>query len=150
MATVNTSSEANKDTVSLDKIQAIASSLGVKIAPEDLTDWHALLASNQDSIDIVHGLSDYLPTVDLDRFPRTNIHRPEPSDNEGNAWATKVTIEGVAEGTLRGMSIALKDNIAVKYVPMLFGTDLFADYVPDVDAGKKPIHRLFEVQMLTG
>jgi hypothetical protein len=85
MATVNTASEANKDTVSLDKIQAIASSLGVKIAPEDLADWHALLASNQDSIDIVHGLSDYLPTVDLDRFPQTNIHRPEPSDNEGNA-----------------------------------------------------------------
>jgi Asp-tRNA(Asn)/Glu-tRNA(Gln) amidotransferase A subunit family amidase len=48
------------------------------------------------------------------------------------------------------MSIALKDNIAVKDVPMLFGTDIFADYVPDVDASKKPIHRLFEVQMLTG
>ena len=32
--------------------------------------------------------------------------------------------------------MALKDNIAVKDVPMLFGTDMFTEYVPDVDASK--------------
>jgi Asp-tRNA(Asn)/Glu-tRNA(Gln) amidotransferase A subunit family amidase len=34
------------------------------------------------------------------------------------------------------MRMALKDNIAVKDLPMLFGTDMFTNYVPDVDASK--------------
>ena len=136
MATVNTASEANKQAVTIQKIQAVTNSLGLEIPPSDLDDWHSLLASNQDSIDVVESLPDYLPLVDLDRFPRKDVHRPEVEDNEGNAWAWKVRIDGAAEGPLKGIRMALKDNIAVKDVPMLFGTDMFTDYVPDVDASK--------------
>ncbi|KAF4627742.1 hypothetical protein G7Y89_g10409 [Cudoniella acicularis] len=55
-------------------------------------------------------------------------------DNEGNMWAWKARTEGAPEGPLRGMRMALKDNIVVKDVPMLFGTDIFTNYVPNVDA----------------
>lgn len=134
MATVNTATDANKQTVTLEKIQAITSSLSIALPAADLENWHSLLASNQDSIDIVESLPDYLPLVDLQRFPRQDVYRPKPKDNEGNAWAWKVTIEGVNEGPLKGMKMALKDNIAVKDVPMLFGTDVFENYVPGVDA----------------
>lgn len=134
MATVNTASNENKQTITLEKVVAVTSSLGVEIPTADLEDWHSLLASNQDSIDIVESLPDYLPHVDLKRFPRKHVHRPEPIDNEGNAWAWKVRIDGAEEGPLKGMTMALKDNITVKDVPMLFGTDLFTNYVPDVDA----------------
>jgi amidase len=130
MATVNTASETNKQAVTLQKIQAVTTSLGLEIPPSDL------LASNQDSIDVVESLPDYLPLTDLDRFPRKDVHRPETKDNEGNAWAWKVRIDGTAEGPLKGMRMVLKDNIAVKDVPMLFGTDMFTYYVPDVDASK--------------
>ncbi|RFU34736.1 hypothetical protein B7463_g1623, partial [Scytalidium lignicola] len=134
MATVNTATEANKQAITLTKIQALTSSLGIKLAAGDLKDWHSLLASNQDSIDVVNALPDYVPFVDLARFARKNVHRPTVEQNEGNAWAWKVTIDGVPEGPLKGVRIALKDNIAVKDVPMLFGTDMFSDYVPNVDA----------------
>ncbi|CZR68188.1 related to amidase [Phialocephala subalpina] len=117
MATVNTASDVNKQTIILEKIKA-----------------HSLLASNQDSIHIVENLPDYLPTTDLERFPRRDVHRPKLEDNKGNAWAWKVRIEGAKEGPLKGVSMALKENIAVKDVPMLFGTNIFEDYVPDVDA----------------
>jgi amidase len=136
MATVNTASEANKQAVTIQKIQAVTNSIGLEIPPSDLDDWHSLLASNQDSIDVVESLPDYLPLVDLDRFPRKDVHRPEVEDSEGNAWAWKVRIDGAAEGPLKGIRMALKDNIAVKDVPKLFGTDMFTDYVPDVDASK--------------
>jgi hypothetical protein len=53
-----------------------------------------------------------------------------------NLLFEKVRIDGSSEGPLKGMRMALKDNIAVKDVPMLFGTDMFTDYVPDVDASK--------------
>ncbi|KAH6675871.1 amidase signature domain-containing protein [Halenospora varia] len=118
MATVHTASALNKETITLAKIQAITTSLGLKITEADLDDWHSLLASNQDSIDVVESLPDYLPIVDLERFPRQN----------------KCRIEGASKGPLKGMIMVLKDNIAVKDVPMLFGTDMFTDYTPDVDA----------------
>jgi amidase len=141
MATVNTASEANKQVITLQKIQAATTSLGVEISPSDLDDWHYLLASNQDSIDVVESLPDYLPFVDLDRFPRKEVHRPEAKDNEGNAWAWKVRIDGTSEGPLKGIRMALNDNIAVKDVPMLFGTDMFTNYVPDVDASKNHLRK---------
>jgi len=136
MATTNTATNANKQTVTLERIRAITSSLGIEIPAQDLDDWHSLLASNQDSIDFVNSLPDYVPLVDLARFPRKDVHRPAVEENEGNAWAWKVTIDGEPEGPLKGMKMALKDNITVKDVPMLFGTDMFTDYVPDVDASK--------------
>lgn len=138
MATVNTASDANKQTVTLERILAVTSSLGVGIPAADIEDWHSLLASNQHSIDVVESLPDYLPYVDLERFPRKDVHRPKPKDNEGNAWAWKVRIEGAKEGPLKGLNVALKDNIAVKDVPMLFGTDMFTGYVPNVDASQCP------------
>jgi amidase len=66
MATVNTASEAIKQAVTLQKVQAVATFLGLEIPPSDLDDWHSLLASNQDSVDVVESLPNSLPLVDLD------------------------------------------------------------------------------------
>ncbi|KAF4622789.1 hypothetical protein G7Y89_g14237 [Cudoniella acicularis] len=138
MATVNTASAANKQAITLEKILAITSSIGLKLPTAELEDWHSLIASNQGSIDVVASLPDYLPFVDFDRFPRQDVHRPKPEGNKGNAWAWKARIEGAVEEPLKGIRMALKDNIAVKDVSMLFGTDMFTDYVPNVDASKQP------------
>lgn len=36
----------------------------------------------------------------------------------------------MTKGLLAGKKVALKDNISVKDVPMLVGTDFFKDFVP--------------------
>jgi amidase len=72
-----------------------------------------------------------VPPVDLDRFPRENIHFPEKSDNPLNAWAWRCSIKDKSpEGLLKGKTVTVKDNIAVKDVPMLMGTDMVKGYVP--------------------
>lgn len=77
--------------------------------------------------------SDPSPSVDLERFPRENVHFPEPKDNPLGAWAWKCTVKDKSAksgGLLEGKTIALKDCIALAGVPFLLGTDMIKDYVP--------------------
>jgi amidase len=80
--------------------------------------------------------TDYIPVVDEERFPRENIHFPEKSANAHGAWAWKCDIvdKQAKSGKLQGKTFALKDNVAVKGVPMLLGTNFIKGYVPDCDA----------------
>lgn len=80
--------------------------------------------------------TDYVPKVDHDRFLREDIHFSEPSENSHGAWAWKCSIadKQAKGGKLSGKAFALKDNIAVKDVPMLLGTNFIKGYVPDCDA----------------
>jgi amidase len=77
-----------------------------------------------------------MPIVDEQRFPRENIHFPDKADNSHGAWAWKCSIinKQAKDGKLYGKTFALKDNIAVKGVPMLLGTNFINGYVPDCDA----------------
>ena len=135
MATLTSASDANKATISANDVSAVCTDLGLSLRKDHLSEWHEIIASIQESIDVVSALPDYVPIVDLDQYPRKSVHRPDPKENDGNAWAWKVRIEGVNEnGILHGTTFCLKDNIAVKDVPMLVGTDVFEGYVPNTDA----------------
>lgn len=90
------------------------------------------------------GLIDYIPAVDLVRFPRTKVYQPGNNDNNNsntsenalNAWAWRCSIKDTQpnNGILAGKTIALKDMIAVKDVPMLMGTEFVQGHVPNLDA----------------
>ncbi|KIW16775.1 hypothetical protein PV08_03965 [Exophiala spinifera] len=136
MATLAAASEANKATITAQDVVDVVGSLNLSLPERDIAQWHDIIASVQESIDVVSSLPDYLPHADTEQYPRSNIHRPPPEDNPGNAWAWKVRIEGDKDegALLSDVTFALKDNIAVKNVPMLVGTDVFTDYVPDTDA----------------
>lgn len=136
MATVATASAKSKELVTAEHLQSLAHSIGVSLAKEDVEQWRDLVASTQESMSIVQALDDYVPVVDLERFPRQNIHRPAQTENPGNAWAWKAQIDGVADGPLKGLSFCLKDNIAVKGVPMLIGTEVITNFTPEVDASQ--------------
>ena len=57
---------------------------------------------------------------------------PQSSENPLGAWAWRCHIEDKVKkgGVLAGRTVAIKDNIAVKGVPMLLGTDFIKDYTP--------------------
>ncbi|KAL4816089.1 amidase signature domain-containing protein [Aspergillus spinulosporus] len=124
--------------VTLETLDSVANSLGIKIAEHEKEDYLRLLAVYHESAEALMGLPDYVPTVDEERFPRRKIHFPTPEENQLNAWAWKCEIQdqthSATSGLLAGRTIALKDNIAVKGVPMLMGTDMVSGYIPDTDA----------------
>jgi amidase len=72
--------------------------------------------------------------VDLERFPRRDVHFPEKKDNPHGAWAWKFDLVDMKplskNGILQGKTVAVKDNIAVKDIPMLLGTDFIRGFVP--------------------
>lgn len=134
MATVGIASPQSRQKITPQHLEELAGSIGLSIPDEHVEQWRELVAATQDSLDIVEALPNYVPEVDLDRFPRKRVHRPLRSENPGNAWAWKVSIEGAKDGLLSGLTFCLKDNIAVKDVPMLIGTEVVTDFIPDVDA----------------
>lgn len=74
--------------------------------------------------------------MDEKRFPRKEIHFPDQAQNPHGAWAWKCTVvdERGESGKLKGKTFALKDNIALKGVPMLLGTNFIQNFTPDCDA----------------
>ncbi|KAF2756460.1 amidase signature enzyme [Pseudovirgaria hyperparasitica] len=117
-------------------VDELCSLWGVAINDEEKKDYETLLAVFHDSADAMMKLPEYSPTVDLDRFPRQHVRLPNPEKNTLGAWAWKCEIidQRGPNGDLSGKSVALKDNIAVKNVPMLMGTDMVKGYVPAIDA----------------
>lgn len=100
--------------------------------PSQVRKKHQFPSRLQHSVDVDRNTSDYNPPVDLKRFPREQVHRAEESENPLGAWAWKCHIEDQEKrgGLLAGKTVAIKDNIAVKDVPMLLGTDFIKDFTP--------------------
>ncbi|ORY13897.1 amidase signature domain-containing protein [Clohesyomyces aquaticus] len=116
----------------------VCASLHVKVKDSEKDDYRKLLAVFHESAEELMAMPDFEPEADLTRFPRENVHFPDKKDNEYGAWAWRVRIQDQTlkegEGLLAGKTVALKDNIAVKDVPMLLGTEFVKGYVPKVDA----------------
>lgn len=135
-------------------VDKLCSQLGVSIEEQEKDDYRRLLAIFHDaseqlmavegSLAFIHmGSSgsltmdtDYVPPIDEARFPREAVHFPDKKENTHGAWAWKCNIADKRTnfGKLQNKTFALKDNIAVKGVPMLLGTNFIRDYVPDCDA----------------
>jgi amidase len=77
------------------------------------------------------GIPDDLPAV---KYPRGPARRPPPHENPLGAWYMKTAIKGRPGGKLAGRRVALKDNVCLAGVPMMIGSNLLQDYVPDLDA----------------
>ncbi|KAJ7051185.1 amidase signature domain-containing protein [Mycena amicta] len=128
-------------TITASQVNKTASELGVKVPEGDIDAYRILLSALDLCVGIIDAEKDYLPPLDLERFPRANIHRPTPEDNakEYNAWAYKVSIVSTdpadRSGPLAGLILAVKDNVNVATVPSLFGTDALKEpYIPEYDA----------------
>jgi amidase len=80
-------------------------------------------------------LEDYYPRVDFDLYPRTDIHRPEGENTDKGGWAWKATVKSTnpVSSELEGITVTLKDNIALAGVQCTNGTGA-VDWVPKVDA----------------
>ncbi|KAJ7475774.1 amidase signature domain-containing protein [Mycena latifolia] len=130
-----------KITVTSAQLQDTASHFGVTVPAADVDAYCVLLSGLDACVALVDAEEDYVPRLDLQRFPRVNIHRPTPAENTAdyNAWAYKVEITSTSPadlaGPLAGLSVAVKDNVNIAGVPSLLGTDIFTKpYVPAYDA----------------
>ncbi|KAK9494174.1 amidase signature enzyme [Lipomyces doorenjongii] len=121
-----------------EQLQKTANVFSVNVPEKDVEAYRILLSGLEEAAKTIAGEEDYVPQLDLIRFPRKLVHKPET--NEYNAWAYKVTIKSTsdadARGLLAGKTVAIKDNICIGKVPSLLGTDVIPEggFVPQYDA----------------
>ncbi|KAJ7780274.1 putative amidase [Mycena maculata] len=131
----------DKITIIPSQIQQKAAHFGITVPEKDIDAYCVLLSGLDACVAAIQAEEDYVPHLDLQRFPRVNIHRPTPADNAAdyNAWAYKVEIKSTSSadlaGPLAGLSVAVKDNVNIGGVPSLLGTDVLSKpYIPTYDA----------------
>ncbi|KAL1627573.1 hypothetical protein SLS56_006294 [Neofusicoccum ribis] len=120
-------------------VDEVCTDLGVSINDDEKEAYRKLLGVFHDSAVELMAMPDYIPRVNIERFPRENIYFPDSKENTHGAWAWKCSIKDKSKdkkepGLLEGKKIVLKDNISVKDIPMLMGTDFVKGYVPNTDA----------------
>lgn len=116
---------------SIEKLQKIAADLHIQLTDAEAKEYLELIQPNLDAYDLIDELEDEIPAV---QYTRQGISRPEPKDNPLNAWYYKTDIKGAETGKLAGLSVALKDNIALAGVPMMNGSSTLEGFVPNFDA----------------
>jgi amidase len=115
----------------LEELRAAASQLHYKLNDKELAMYGEFMAGMVGDINLVDMLA--TPTLAV-KYPRGELIRPSAAENRYNAWYWKCTIQGAAGGKLKGKRVAIKDNISVAGVPMMNGSAVYADFVPDQDA----------------
>lgn len=114
-----------------------AEKLGFIVPSGHEDDYLELLRKTDAACQTILAEPDYKPAVDYERWPRTNVHRPVAEANPSKAWAWRAEAGDPLESSgkiLSGKTVVFKDTICMAGVPLLFGTDAFEGYIPDVDA----------------
>jgi len=118
-------------TPTLEELRAAASQLYYTLNDKELAMYGEFMGGLVNDINLVDTLD--APTLQV-KYPRGALIRPSAADNPNNAWYWKCTIQGAASGKLKGKRVVIKDNISVAGVPMMNGSAVYADFVPDQDA----------------
>jgi amidase len=113
------------------QLRAIADEVGLSLTDGDVTSFIELMRPTIGAYNVVDAMPNNLPPV---RYPRTPGYRPTGEENKHNAWYVKTTVQGAAEGKLKGRKVVLKDNVMLAGVPMMNGAATLEGYIPDVDA----------------
>ena len=115
----------------LEELKQAADSLHFELDNTDLLMFGEFMNGLIDDVNLIEELeSPKLAT----KYKRGQASRPTKTENPFNAWYWKCPIKGSANGKLSGKKIVIKDNISVADVPMMNGSDVFRDFVPDEDA----------------
>ena len=91
-----------------EQISELAITLGMRLQPDDVDAYQALVSGQLEGFAALDALPDGLPPV---HYPRTPGSRPTAEENPLGAWYVRTRVEGAAEGKLAGRGVVLKDNV---------------------------------------
>lgn len=122
--------------VTTQALNDICQTFGIKLKDDESEDYRKLLAVFDESAQEIMAMPDYIPPVDLERFPRNDVQEVTKENNTHGAWAWRCSIKDAKanDGPLSGKTLVLKDMISVKDVPMLMGTEFVSGFTPNTDA----------------
>lgn len=117
---------------SLADLREISKKLKMSISDNELLTYIDLMEPNFQAYDVVDALEDDTLRSGAEQY--RSIIWPRKEDNLENAWYVKTEINVSDTGLLAGKTIALKDNVCVRGVPMMNGASTLRGYIPEIDA----------------
>jgi len=121
-------------------IRRLGERLHLDLSEAAVADYRDLVADGLSAFETVAERGDpYAMRPPGDRDPgervRTeNPRGPGPAEDPYNAWITRCRVEGARDGPLAGLTVGVKDNVAVAGVEMTCGSAVVEGYVPPADA----------------
>lgn len=114
-------------------IQEAAEELGLTLSPAERNDYRELVAG------AASGIVDFPDRFDPGLRPetldgRSGGSRPDETEDPLNAWVTRCTVEPTGTGALDGLSVGLKDSIALAGYDLTLGSRVIDGFVPRIDA----------------
>jgi amidase len=113
------------------ELKKIAQSNYFTLSDEDLPLFEEMIDNALKTVERLEVLAE---RVKLRAPIRGRGHFPTKGENPCGAWAWKCSIKEREDGLLAGKKIAIKDNVCVAGIPLVNGSEILRDFVPDEDA----------------
>ena len=105
--------------------------MNINLSEIEVANYKELVNGTLQAYDLVDDLDNFLPAS---KYPRDKGRRPSANENVNNAWYWLTDIKGSDSGSLKGKSVAFKDNIMIQGIPMMNGSSTLEGFVPELDA----------------
>jgi amidase len=115
-----------------DEISKLAGKENIHLQGDELDGMYDLFRDVIRAVNVVGNLAQQETTKRLDQ--RDPGNKPGPEEDPYNAFIRKIFVKGSGQGPLAGKKVGIKDNIAVRGIPLTNASDLSKDFVPDYDA----------------
>lgn len=114
----------------LEDLQNINTKNNLGCTDDALQELMSVMKKNVDDMNFIESLEVAEHYLKCER----GFRYPYPDDNTNNAWYVTCNIQYKREGKLANKKVAIKDNTAVAFLPMMDGSSVMEGYTPDYDA----------------
>ena len=114
----------------LEDLQSINIKNNLGCTDDALQELKSVMKKNVDDLNFIESLEVADHYVKCER----DFRYPNQDENRSNAWYVTCNIQYKKDGKLANKKVAIKDNTAVAFLPMMNGSRVMEDYKPDYDA----------------
>ena len=114
----------------LEDLQSINTKNNLGCTDDALRELKSVMKKNVDDLNFIESLEVADHYVKCER----DFRYPNQDKNRSNAWYVTCNIQYKKDGKLANKKVAIKDNTAVAFLPMMNGSRVMEGYKPDYDA----------------
>ncbi|MFC7116532.1 amidase family protein [Natronoarchaeum sp. GCM10025703] len=111
-----------------------ASKHGIRLTDDQASEYADLIGSKLGVLEQLETLPAPSPTGTTHHRDRQMGYRPDSSEDPLNAFVRRCLIDGAETGSLSGVTVGVKDNIAVGGIELTAGSKAFEGFVHSFDA----------------
>lgn len=134
-----------KSTPDEDQVRAIADALGFRMTADELAVARRAIAAMQPAVELAERYEAHAERPPTFPGDRSSQRRSTEQEDPYRTFITRCDVAGSPDGPLAGVTLGVKDAIAMSGLPLTQGCRAFEGVVPDFDA--TVVHRALDAGM---